>query len=1512
MKTNLILYSLLAVPAAGLLTLNLHALPGDLDSLDANIDGFPPNGTGVVHATAVQPDGKIIIGGSFPSVQGGVGPNTIVRLNGDGTLDTSFNLNLQQSAEVNAIALQPDGKVLIGGWRVRGNSNIGRYNVDGLLDEGFDPNPNYFVKAIAVQPDGKVVLGGGFTTLQPNGASTATTRNNIARVNADGTLDTSFDPNPSDQVLTLAMQPDGKVLLAGFFTSLQPDGAATPTTRHYLARVNADGTLDTGFDPNPDFFVECLAVQADGKVVFGGDFGRIQPAGAATPIFRQRLARVNADGSADPGFDPSPDGRPVSIAMLADGSILLGGSFTYFQPNGAAFPQLRSYIASINPDGTLETVFRPNPNKPVHSIAVQADGKVLIGGEFTTLQPDSASTATPRNFFARVEDYAIQQSLSLFSAPLGGYELLWHRAGSTPELTHATFELSQDGGATFGAPVVATRVGTSAEWEILLFNVIGSGVWRARGYTADGEGNGSSSLIEQLLQFGPDRRVAITGLFNTGVDSAGTLLGLYDPDAHYTLVGPPPSTGTPIAATIAGGFPIPPWFEYPNPVSDWINPVTIYASLPGDYVYETTFDLTGMDPSTASLTGRWATDNAGVDILLNGWSTGVTSPDFTSFTPFQIANNPHFIGGINTLTFNVHNDYAAGYTLGENPTGLRVEVTGLASTVRTLTVASSNPNTGVVITVSPNDIHGVWNGTTLFTRDYDDGTVVTLTAPATAGGNTFQKWQEDGVDYATTASTTVTMDVNHTMTAVYVATRTLTVASSNPSSGLGITVSPNDINGLGNGFTLLTRTYNIGAVVTVTAPAVAGGNLFQKWQKDGADLGTTASVSVTMDADHTLTAVYFNPGGTAYYVTGKTLGTPHNSYSGFVGMKITVGANPVTVTALGRLCVSGNTGTHTVKLVKAVGGTDVTGGSVSVAMSGGTAGAFKYGSLSSPVVLAAGATYYVVSQETSGGDQYYGIDTTITTTVVATEVSAAYGSGGGSWNIPGGAGQTYGPVDFQYLSGAVVRTLTVASATPNSGVPITVSPNDNSGVGNGTTLFTRAYNDGTVVTLTAPTTAGGNTFQKWQKDGADLGTTASVNVTMDANHTLTAVYFNPGGAAYYVTGKTLGTPHNSYSGFVGMKITVGANPVTVTALGRLCVSGNTGTHTVKLVKAVGGTDVAGGSVSVAMSGGTAGAFKYASLSSPVVLAAGTSYYVVSKETSGGDQYYGADTTITTTTIATEVSGVYGAGGGAWSVNGGAGQTYGPVDFQYLSGGAVVRTLTVASATPNSGVPITVSPNDNTGAANGTTAFTRLYNDGTGVNLTAPVTAGANTFQKWQKNGADLSTSASIIVTMNADCTLTAVYVPPPNYVTGKTLGTAHNSYSGFVGMKITVGANPVTVTALGRLCVPGNTGTHTVKLVKAIGGTDVTGGSVSVAMSGGTAGAFKYASLSSPVVLAAGTSYYVVSQESSGGDQYYGADTTVTTTAVATEVSGVYGAGGGAWSFYGGAGQTYGPVDFQY
>ena len=169
----------------------------------------------------------------------------------------------------------------------------------------------------------------------------------------------------------------------------------------------------------------------------------------------------------------------------------------------------------------------------------------------------------------------------------------------------------------------------------------------------------------------------IPGLFNTGVNSSGAPLSDDAVDPHYRIT----FGGTDaFAATESGGFPIPPWLGS-NSMSAWISPSRDTQGLSDglgtyNYRYETTFDLTGFNPTTARLSGRWATDNQGVDILINGASTGQpNTAQFASWTPFQITSG--FVPGINRLTFIVNNG-SSGAPAGSDPTGLRAEVWGAA------------------------------------------------------------------------------------------------------------------------------------------------------------------------------------------------------------------------------------------------------------------------------------------------------------------------------------------------------------------------------------------------------------------------------------------------------------------------------------------------------------------------------------------------------------------------------------------------------------------------------------------------------------------------------------------------------------------------------------------------------------------------------------------------------------------------------------------------------------------
>ena len=175
----------------------------------------------------------------------------------------------------------------------------------------------------------------------------------------------------------------------------------------------------------------------------------------------------------------------------------------------------------------------------------------------------------------------------------------------------------------------------------------------------------------------------------------------------------------------------------------------------------------------------------------------------------------------------------------------------------TLSVVTVNPASGVAVSASPADSHGVTTGASPLSLSYASGTNVTLTAPATSGANVFGAWS--GCASTSGQSCTVTLASNTTVTATYTSPvlYSLTVATTNPASGVPVTVSPADANGLGSGASPLTLSYATGSTVTLTAPAIAGGNTFSAWTGCASTSGQ--SCTVNLSAAKTVTAAYTTP-----------------------------------------------------------------------------------------------------------------------------------------------------------------------------------------------------------------------------------------------------------------------------------------------------------------------------------------------------------------------------------------------------------------------------------------------------------------------------------------------------------------------------------------------------------------------------------------------------------------------------------------------------------------------------
>ena len=382
---------------------------------------FNPAPNGRIVTIAVQPDGKILIGGTFTALGSGAGAVTrhnLARLNRDGSVDTSFNPGA--TGKVAAFALQPDGKILVGGsFTALGGggtgtmprSKLGRLNADGSIDPNFDPGATGDgIYALAVQPDGRIVVGGGFTALGGGGAGT-TPRANIGRLDADGSIDPGFDPGaPGDGVYAIALQKDGRVVAVGDFTT-----GKGPAARQGIARFNADGSLDTAFNPAPDGEVDCLALQPDGRIVIGGAFTKLG-AGAANATPRYFIARLNTDGAPDMGFNPGADGAVWAVAVQADGQIVVSGYLTRLG-GGRWGANTRNGIGRVNADGTLDAAFDPGANERVRALVAQADGKILAGGAFKTFGGGGIGTA-PHPYLVRLNADAHRAAPSALAPPL--------------------------------------------------------------------------------------------------------------------------------------------------------------------------------------------------------------------------------------------------------------------------------------------------------------------------------------------------------------------------------------------------------------------------------------------------------------------------------------------------------------------------------------------------------------------------------------------------------------------------------------------------------------------------------------------------------------------------------------------------------------------------------------------------------------------------------------------------------------------------------------------------------------------------------------------------------------------------------------------------------------------------------------------------------------------------------------------------------------------------------------
>ncbi|HSC54611.1 MAG TPA: T9SS type A sorting domain-containing protein [Phnomibacter sp.] len=344
-------------------------------------------GAGYGSRLAITSTNKIIVGGDFTTVAGTT-KNNIARFNADGTLDAGFNPGGSgANFYVRAIRVRSDNKIWIGGSFIQYNGvavpgGIILLNEDGTRDFSFNPASGTAapVFSLGILPStGDIVAGGQFTSF--NGT---TGIGKLARISETGVLNTTFNTNigtgaTGGDVEVVLVQPDEKIIVAGSFTTW--NGAASGK----IVRLNADGTLDATFNTNvgtgAGSTIRGLAVQSNGNILVGGDFTAWN---GTTGL--NRLVKLSPTGVRDASFTAGASGPVTSVRILSNDKFAITGNFGIsgtLTPNNL---KTRNGISVFNADGTADEGFIVNPGTNsgafANDVALQPDGKLVITGSF--------------------------------------------------------------------------------------------------------------------------------------------------------------------------------------------------------------------------------------------------------------------------------------------------------------------------------------------------------------------------------------------------------------------------------------------------------------------------------------------------------------------------------------------------------------------------------------------------------------------------------------------------------------------------------------------------------------------------------------------------------------------------------------------------------------------------------------------------------------------------------------------------------------------------------------------------------------------------------------------------------------------------------------------------------------------------------------------------------------------------------------------------------------------------
>ena len=318
-------------------------------------------------------DGRILIAGMFDLVNG-VGCPGVARLLADGSLDPTFQPGLGADGPVSDLLQMPNGDALVGGsftsFNGQPRSGLARIHEDGSLDPSFAAveGASASISTMALDGEGRILVGGGFHGLLGSLSS------NLVRFLPDGQLDAAFDPGagPDDAVYAIHPLEDGNILIGGRFTSV--DGEHRPMLTRLLTNGEPDPAFEHILGGTVQRDVRSIDVCGNGELLISGRFNR------AADRLRSALVRLHPDGSLVESFNPGrgPGGLLRDMAILAGGRIAIGGDIPSFNDRP------RPYLAILDQDGELipDAIQAGGPNAPVNLLVPLPDGGLFVVGEF--------------------------------------------------------------------------------------------------------------------------------------------------------------------------------------------------------------------------------------------------------------------------------------------------------------------------------------------------------------------------------------------------------------------------------------------------------------------------------------------------------------------------------------------------------------------------------------------------------------------------------------------------------------------------------------------------------------------------------------------------------------------------------------------------------------------------------------------------------------------------------------------------------------------------------------------------------------------------------------------------------------------------------------------------------------------------------------------------------------------------------------------------------------------------